>query len=259
MTETTKRDLKLVEYLNDAYATERRLEIALQAHIAMTSRREYKARLRDHLKETKAHARGVARRIKQLGGDAEVDSVPGPEPLAKGVRAAQTVAQQAVAAAQGPLHAVRGTGENERMLKNARTEFQDEAEEIANYRTIEALAKAVGDKETAKLARDIHREEKRMADFLTGMIDELAIDVVLDEVPEAEITGSARRAGSSSNGGRTASRPRSASGTRSAAAKSGSARSGASRSRAGGRSAAAKSGGSRSRTAAKSAGRAKRS
>jgi ferritin-like metal-binding protein YciE len=238
MTETTKRDLKLVEYLNDAYATERRLEIALQAHIAMTSRREYKARLREHLKETKAHARGVARRIKQLGGDAEVDSVPGPEPLAKGVRAAQTVAQQAVAAAQGPLHAVRGTGENERMLKNARTEFQDEAEEIANYRTIEALAKAVGDKETAKLARDIQREEKRMADFLTGIIDELAIDVVLDEVPEAEITGSARRAGSSSNGGRTASRSRSASS---------------------GRSAAAKSGSSRSRTAAKSGGRAKRS
>ena len=269
MTETTKRDLKLVEYLNDAYATERRLEIALQAHIAMTSRREYKARLREHLKETKAHARGVARRIKQLGGDPEVDSVPGPEPLAKGVRAAQTVAQQAVAAAQGPLHAVRGTSENERMLKNARTEFQDEAEEIAHYRTIEALAKAVGDKETAKLARDIQREENRMADFLTGIIDELAIDVVLDEVPEAEIKGSARRAASSSNGGRASSRPRSASssrsaaaksgGSRSAGAKSGSARSGASRSGASGRSTAAKSGSSRSRAAAKPAGRAKRS
>jgi ferritin-like metal-binding protein YciE len=262
MTETTKRDLKLVEYLNDAYATERRLEVALQAHIAMTSRREYKARLREHLKETKAHARGVARRIKQLGGDPAAVSVPGPEPLAKGVRAAQTVAQQAVAAAQGPLHAVRGTRENERMLKNARTEFQDEAEEIANYRTIEALAKAVGDRETAKLAREIQREEKRMADFLTGMMDELAIDVVLDEVPESEIKGSARRAASSSNGAtRTASR------SRSAAAKSGggrsrtAAKSGSSRSRT-----AAKSGSSRSRTAAKSgatkrsktAGRAKR-
>src|SRR5215207_3369804 len=159
MTETTKRDLKLVEYLNDAYATERRLEIALQAHIAMTSRREYKARLREHLKETKGHARGVARRIKQLGGDPEVDSVPGPEPLAKGVRAAQTVAQQAVAAAQGPLHAVRGTSENERMLKNARTEFQDEAEEIAHYRTSDALAEAGGDRDPATRARHPARGE----------------------------------------------------------------------------------------------------
>ena len=31
--EMTKRDAKVVQYLNDAYATERRLEIALEAHI----------------------------------------------------------------------------------------------------------------------------------------------------------------------------------------------------------------------------------
>ena len=73
------------------------------------------------------------------------------------------------------------------MLKNARTEYQDEAEEIATYRAIEALAKAVGDKETAKLAREIGREEKRMADFLATMIDQLALDVVHDEVPVSEI------------------------------------------------------------------------
>jgi ferritin-like metal-binding protein YciE len=185
--EMTKRDAKVVQYLNDAYATERRLEIALQAHIAMTPRADYKKRLREHLKETKAHARAVQRRIKALGGEAETVSLPGPEPLAKGAKAAQSAVQRAAAAAQGPLHAVRGTGQQERMLKNARTEYQDEAEEIATYRAIEALAKAVGDKETAKLAREIGREEKRMADFLVGLIDQLAVDVVHDEVPVAEI------------------------------------------------------------------------
>ncbi|HEX6621339.1 MAG TPA: DUF892 family protein, partial [Solirubrobacteraceae bacterium] len=92
-------------------------------------------------------------------------------------------------------------GEQERMLKNARTEYQDEAEEIATYRVIEALAKAVGDKETAKLARDIGREEKKMADFLVGLIDQLAADVVHDEVPVAEI-------GAAPAARRTASRPR---------------------------------------------------
>ena len=66
--EMTKRDEKVVQYLNDAYATERRLEIALQAHIAMTPRADYKKRLREHLKETKAHKRQVASRIKKLGG-----------------------------------------------------------------------------------------------------------------------------------------------------------------------------------------------
>ena len=107
--------------------------------------------------------------------------------MAKGATGAKAAVQRAAAAAQAPLHAVRGTGQQERMLKNARTEYQDEAEEIATYRAIEALAKAVGDKETAKLAREIGREEKRMADFLVGIIDQLALDVVHDEVPVSEI------------------------------------------------------------------------
>jgi ferritin-like metal-binding protein YciE len=185
--ELTKRDEKVVQYLNDAYATERRLEIALQAHIAMTPRADYKKRLREHLKETKAHARLVARRIKALGGEAETVSLPGPDAVVKGATGAKAAVQRAAAVAQGPLHAVRGTGQQERMLKNARTEYQDEAEEIATYRIIEALAKAVGDKETAKLARDIGRKEKKMADFLVGIIDQLALDVVHDEVPVSEI------------------------------------------------------------------------
>ena len=199
--EMTTRDAKVVQYLNDAYATERRLEIALQAHIAMTPRADYKKRLREHLKETKAHARSVERRIKALGGEAETVHVPGPEAVVKGAKSAKAAVQKAAAVAQGPLHAVRGTGEQERMLKNARTEYQDEAAEIATYRAIEALAKAVGDKETAKLARDIGREEKKMADFLAGLIDQLAVDVVHDEVPVAEI-------GSAPAARRSAAKPR---------------------------------------------------
>ena len=199
--EMNERDTKIAQYLNDAYATERRLEIALQAHIAMTPRADYKKRLREHLKETKAHARLVARRIKALGGEAETVSLPGPEAVVKGATGAKAAVQRAAAVVQGPLHAVRGTGQQERMLKNARTEYQDEAEEIATYRVIEALAKAVGDKETAKLARDIGREEKKMSDFLVGIIDQLALDVVHDEVPVAEI-------GPAPAARRTASRPR---------------------------------------------------
>ena len=95
------------------------------------------------------------------------------------------------------------------MLKNARTEYQDEAEEIATYRTIEALAKAVGDKETAKLARDIGREEKKMADFLVATIDQLALDVVHDEVPVSEI-GAAPAARRTASRSRTTTRSRAA-------------------------------------------------
>src|SRR6266576_4530384 len=65
------RDIKLIQYLNEAYGKEKQLETALEAHIAMTTRAPYKKRLQQHLRETKAHARDVKRRIKQLGGKAE--------------------------------------------------------------------------------------------------------------------------------------------------------------------------------------------
>ena len=55
MTET-KREAKLVQYLSEAYGKEKELETALEAHIGMTTRKPYKKRLQDHLKETKSHA-----------------------------------------------------------------------------------------------------------------------------------------------------------------------------------------------------------
>jgi ferritin-like metal-binding protein YciE len=184
MPEQTKRDLKLVQYLNEAYGKEKELETALQAHIRMTTRPPYKKRLQEHLKETKGHARVVERRIKQLGGKAE--QVPAPGPVAEVATTAQSAASKAVAAAKGPLHAVRGTGEHEKMLKNAKTEYFNEFEEIATYSGIEALAEAVGDRDTARLARGIRREEERMAKFLERQIPTLAKAVAREEVPAAE-------------------------------------------------------------------------
>jgi ferritin-like metal-binding protein YciE len=188
MADLNAREAVLVKYLNEAFGKEKQLETVLDAQIGRTSNMTIKKRLREHLKETKAHGRLVARRIKALGGEAETVHVPGPDAVVKGARGAKAAVQKAAAAAQAPLHAVRGTGEQERMLKNAQTEYADEAQEIATYKAIEALAKAVGDKETAKLARDIAREEKRMADVLIGLIAELALDVVHDQVPVSEIS-----------------------------------------------------------------------
>ncbi len=185
MPEQTTRDAKLIQYLNEAYGKEKELETALQAHISMTTRPPYKKRLQQHLKETKGHARTVERRIKQLGG--EPAGIPA---------AAMTVASKAVSAAKGPLHMLRGTGEAEKMLKNAKTEYWNEFEEIATYSAIETLADTVGDRDTAKLARGIRREEERMAKFLEGQIPMLARSVAREEIPAAERrrNGGSRRA-----------------------------------------------------------------
>ncbi|HEY5941353.1 MAG TPA: DUF892 family protein [Solirubrobacterales bacterium] len=170
MADLNERDAKLVQYLSEAFGKEKELETSLEAHIAMTTKAPYKKRLKAHLKETKAHAKAVERRIKKLGGGGQL---------------AQTAVGKVKAAAKGPLHMVRGSGEQEKMLKNAKTEYFNEHEEIATYLAIETLAEKVGDRETAKLAKGIRREEERMAKFLEGQIKSLTGAVVSDEVPSA--------------------------------------------------------------------------
>lgn len=191
MSETPTRDAKLVQLLNEAYAKEKQLETALQAHVQVTTRDDYAKRLKDHLKETKSHATQVSRRIKQLGGNPETVSLPGPEGFSKAAESVSDVVGKAKAAAQGPLHAVRGSGEQDKMLRNARTEYQEEAHEIAIYTVIDSLATAVGDKQTAKLARDILRQEERMQQFLAELLPQLSVDVAHDEIPVSEIDGQA--------------------------------------------------------------------
>jgi ferritin-like metal-binding protein YciE len=241
MAEQTVRDLKLIQYLNEAYGKEKELETALQAHIGMTTKAPYKKRLQQHLKETKSHARQVERRIKQLGGKAE--ATPAPGPIGDAASAVTSAASKAVSAAKGPLHAIRGTGENEKMLKNAKTEFWNEHEEIATYNSIETLADTVGDKDTAKLARDIRREEERMAKFLAGQIPTLTKAVAREEIPAAERNGGTRRRrrASSSRSRSSSSRSRSSSGG-SRASSSRSRSSSGSRSSGGSRSTRARSG-----------------
>ena len=204
MAEQGQSDIKLVQYLNEAYGKEKELEVALQAHIAMTTRPPYKKRLQQHLKETKQHARAVERRIKQLGGKAEWAPVPGPDRVSEAASKVAEVASKGLAAAKGPLHALRGTGEAEKMLKNAKTEYWNEFEEIATYFAIETLADVVGDKETHRLARSIRKEEERMASFLEKQIPTLTKAVAQEEIPAAE-----RRAGGSPSRARRASTSRS--------------------------------------------------
>jgi ferritin-like metal-binding protein YciE len=220
MTDTIKEG-KLVQYLSEAYGKEKELETALEAHIAMTTRRPYKKRLQEHLKETKSHARELERRIKQVGGG-------GPQLIDK---VAGQAAAKALSLAKGPLHMVRGTGEAEKMLKNAKTEYFNEHEEIATYTAIETLAEAVNDKETAKLARAIRRDEERMATFLAKQIPVLTKAVVTEEIPAAERrtngTSSSRRRASSSR----ASSSRSSNGSRASSSRASSRKSGSSSTR----------------------------
>jgi len=203
-------DTKLAQYLSEAYAKERELETTLHAHIQMTTRAPYKRRLQEHLKETKDHGRQLERRIKKLtgGGPGTVEKLAG-----------QAIGQ-AKSLAKAPIHMVRGTGEAEKMLKNAKTEYWSEHEEIATYTAIETLAEQVRDAETAKLARGIRRDEERMAGFLERQIPALTKAVAREEIPASErrTNGGRSRRRTTNRGGssrRRSSRRKSTAGSRS--------------------------------------------
>jgi ferritin-like metal-binding protein YciE len=210
MADLTARDAVLVKYLNEAFGKEKQLETVLQAQIGRTQNMAIKKRLREHLKETKAHARGLSSRIKALGGKADAGAVG----------AVTALANKAAAAAKGPVQALRGSGVADNELRNMRDAFWNEAEEIAHYTVIEAVADKLGDKETVKLAKAIRREEERMQAFIGRQLSTLAGAVIREEVParERKPAGArpARRRTSASTKRRTTASPsrRAASSTR---------------------------------------------
>jgi ferritin-like metal-binding protein YciE len=211
MADLNERDTKLVQWLNEAHTKEAELEADLTAHIALTTKQAYKKRLQQHLKETRQHKRQVAARIKKLGGSATSGpNVPG-VPEAVGELAGKTVA-----AVKGQIGTARAavTEQAETHLRNAQEELREEHVEIAIYTRLETLADEVGDRETARLARAIQRDEARMAKFLDAELKRLVKAVVRAEIPSDQRPSprrnsrrrTASKSGARSGGGRTRAR-----------------------------------------------------
>jgi ferritin-like metal-binding protein YciE len=232
MADPTARELLLVQYLNEAYGKEKQLEVTLQAQIKLAEK-TLKKRLQDHYKETKQQSRNLEKRIKQLGGKADAGpDLPGPDVVGGAVGGATNLANKALAAAKGPVQALRGTSPADNLLRNVRDAFWNEAEEIAHYNVIENFANELGDKETAKLAKEHRRQEERMQKFLEGQLKQLVKAVIKTEVPASErkpagTSSSSSRSRSSSSSSRSGGTSRSASSS-SSSRSSGSSRSGSS-------------------------------
>jgi ferritin-like metal-binding protein YciE len=168
---------KIVQYLNEAHGMERALVRVLQSQIAMAPRGSYRNSLQSHLQETYDHAERVKRRLSEMGD--------GNNPLQVGIGLLQSAIGQALALGKAPVDLVRGSGRNEKVLKNAKDACATEALEIATYTAIEHLAEAVGDRATAALAASIRADEQRMLDRLIGELPRLT-DAVLAEIPGAQ-------------------------------------------------------------------------
>jgi ferritin-like metal-binding protein YciE len=172
----TQAKQKIVQYLEEAHASEVGLVRVLQSQIAMTPRGSYRTGLETHLRETRDHARRVETRLSEVGH--------GDNPIQVGIGLAETVFAQALALGKTPLDLIRGSGGEEKVLKNAKDAAATEALEIATYTAIERLAQAVGDQETARLAASIRADEEKM---LARVMQE--IPKLTDAVVGADVNG----------------------------------------------------------------------
>jgi ferritin-like metal-binding protein YciE len=166
------RQQKVVQYLNEAHASEMALTRVLQSQLGMTPRGSYRTAIEKHLRETQDHARRLERRL------GELDAQRNPVQAVNG--AAQAVIGQALALAKTPIDMLRGTSAEEKVLKNARDTAATEALEIATYTSIERAARAAGDDTTAALALSIRADEERMLERVLDEIPTLTVAVVGD-------------------------------------------------------------------------------
>jgi len=135
--------------------------------------------LERHLDETHGHADRVRDRIRAL------QSGPGfANPLQAWIGLTETIIGQAIALGKTPLDLVRGTGGEEKLLKNAKADCAPEALEIATYTALARLASTAGDTKTERLANSVLADEQKMLDRLLKEIPRLT-----DAVSRAEVDG----------------------------------------------------------------------
>lgn len=167
---------KLIQYLSEAHATEAMLIRTLQAHIDVAPRGAYRSLLEEHLVETQGHERRVRQRLLALAGPLDLVKLS--------ASMAMSIGGQLLALSRLPLELVRGSGGEEKLLKNAKDECASEALEIATYLALQRLAEATGERATAELAASIREDETRMLRRLIELIPDLASTVV-----DAELRG----------------------------------------------------------------------
>ncbi len=165
---------KVMQYLNEAYASEKALTRVLTAQIAMTPSGSYRKALETHRRETSEHAERVSARLDALG--------QGSRPLIAAIGIAESVAGQAIALGKVPFDLVRGSGGEEKVLKNAKDACATEALEIGTYTAIEQLAHSVGDDDTAAMAASIRADEEKMLRRILEEIPRLTEAVVRADV-----------------------------------------------------------------------------
>ena len=169
---------KVVQYLNEAHAMEHALVRVLQSQIAMTPRGYVPLRAgvppRRDARPCRARRRRL-QRARQRG-----------EPLMAVVGVVETVVGQALALGKTPFDLLRGSGGEEKVLKNAKDACATEALEIATYTALERLASGSATTRRSGWPRRSCADEQKMLERVLREIPKLT-----DAVVRADVKGRA--------------------------------------------------------------------
>ena len=142
----------------------------------MTPSGQYRDGLETHLEETRRHAQRIERRLGELG--------EGNNPFQVGLGLLQTAIGQALALSKTPVDLIRGSGGEEKVLKNAKDSCAAEAQEIATYTALARLARQSATRRPSGSPTPSSDDEQRMLDRLLREIPRLT-----DAVARAEFDG----------------------------------------------------------------------
>lgn len=145
---TTRAEENLLDWLRDAHAMEEQAEKMLtKTAERLENYPELKARIQQHIEETRRQAQMVRGCIERLGGDTS---------------AVKDATAKMMAMAQG----MSGMFVSDEVVKASLASYAFEHMEIASYRALIAAAELCGDVETKRVCEQILPEEEAMADWL---------------------------------------------------------------------------------------------
>jgi ferritin-like metal-binding protein YciE len=144
---------RIIRYLNDAWAVEKALVDSLKDMGEEANDPAVRALLLEHSQVTHQQEESLEARIRQLGGETQTY---------KGYL------NQFIAKAGDFMN--MGHDQYDRTTQNLMQCFATENFELAMYESLAAFADAVGDAETAQLARQIQQQERETAEKLWPLI-----------------------------------------------------------------------------------------
>jgi ferritin-like metal-binding protein YciE len=150
----------VIAWLNDAHAMELGIAQVLERHAEEAKDHPHmQAGLQRHLEQTRRHAELVKGCVERMGGETS------------GIKSG-------MASVMGAVQGMSTKLAKDDLIKNTLHDYGTEHFEIACYTSLIAAAEDLGDQETARVCREILRDDQAMADFLFQQIPPTTIEML---------------------------------------------------------------------------------